>query len=443
MSPVRKSRPAAESSRPENTAAEPLFRREVLAEQQTQWLGTVLLETKSVYSRIAVISIATIVAFIALLFLGSFSRKTTVSGWLVPQQGLARILSPQPGIIAAINVIEGTKVTKGEPLLSITAEVQSEGLVATRQEAVRRLALRRDSMVDSKSSQESVFEEQVRELNQRAEKLATELKFLGNEISLQRSRVQLSQQMLARENEMRARGLIPLPRVQRTKQEELDQTAKLQSLERSRSALQRELAGVQSQRKEMPLRRRTQLGEIDRNVSGLEQELAEAEIRRKIVLVAPQDGIVTALQAELGGTISTALSLLTIVPAGAVLQAHLYAPSRGIGFVKAGQRVQLRFQSFPYQKFGFHEGVVSAVARAAAAPSELPQSLSGTGGAGALNEPVYRITIDIPKQHVMAYGQNMQLQSGMRVDADIFIENRRLIEWMFDPLLSITGKWSG
>ncbi len=45
----------------------------------------------------------------------------------------------------------------------------------------------------------------------------------------------------------------------------------------------------------------------------------------------------------------------------------------------------------------------------------------------------------MPKQTVMAYGKETPLQAGMRVDADIVVENRRMIEWVLDPLFTITG----
>ena len=422
---------------------EPLFRPEAIADRQSQWLGAILLETNVVHSAFAGIAVFAMLALACFLVLGSFTRKASVGGWLVPQQGLARVVAPQPGTVSHINVREGEAVAKGTPLVTISAEVTSEALVSTREEVVRRLSSRRDSMATSKATQGSLFDQQASDTARRVESLLSEQGFLAKEIELQRARVGLSRQMLARETEMRARGLIPLPRLQRIKQEELDQSAKFQSLERSRAALQRDLVQAQGQRLELPLRREAQLGEIDRGVSGLEQELAEAEARRKIVLVAPQDGVVTSLQAELGGSVNASVPLLTVVPANAILQAHLYSTSRGIGFLKPGQRVQLRFQAFPYQKFGFHEGVVSAVSRSASSPSELPQHLAGAGGAIGGGEPVYRITVDLPSQQVKAYGQPLPLQAGMRVDADVLIESRRLIEWIFDPLLTITGKWNG
>lgn len=437
---------ATDDSQPRrDTDQAELFRPEALAGRQNQWLGTILLQPNQIYGVFAWLALAAVAALIALLIFGSFTRKAPASGWLAPPQGLSRIVSPQTGFISAITVREGSLVKKGSPLLTISAEVQSEALVATRQEVVQRLASRRDSMIGSKTTQDTLFSQQQRDAERRVVALTAELKFSDTEIALQRSRVELSRQMLARETEMRARGLIPLPRLQRTKQDELDQSARLQALERARSGLERDLQTARGQQRELPLRRESTIGEIDRNVAGLEQELAEAEARRKIVLVAPQDGVVSSLQAELGGAVGTAVPLLTIVPSGSVLQAHLYVPSRGVGFLKPGQKVQLRFQAFPYQKFGFQEGTIVSVSRSASSPSELPQHLAGTtaGTAGAAAvEPVYRVTVDLPKQDVQAYGNATALQAGMRVDADIYIESRRLIEWVFDPLFTITGKWT-
>ncbi len=344
--------PEAPPRAPQRQAA--LFRSEVVADGQGPWLGNVVLHSGRMYGVFAWIALCMVAGLILLLFFGSFARKTPASGWLVPPQGLSRVIAPQPGIISDIRVREGMFVKKGTPLLTISAEVQSEGLVSTRQEVVQRLASRRDSMVGTRATQDALFSQQQEDAQRRVQALSNELRFADQEIALQRRRLALSRQMLASETEMRNRGLIPLPRLQRTKQDELDQTARLHAMERARSGIERELLLARAQIKELPLRRDVTLGEISRNVSGLEQELAEAETRRKIVLVAPQDGVVSALQAELGGTVGTSVPLLTIVPNTGQLQAHLYVPSRGVGFLKPGQKVQLRFQAFPYQKFGFH-----------------------------------------------------------------------------------------
>jgi membrane fusion protein len=231
--------------------------------------------------------------------------------------------------------------------------------------------------------------------------------------------------------------------MQEAEQSRLEQAQQLRTLERTLVTTQRERLKLESELRDLPLNTQTRLAEIDRNIAALEQELAETEARRRIIISAPHDGTVTAIQAEPGGRADTAAPLLSIVPLGSKLQAQLFSPSRAIGFVRPGQRVLLRYAAFPYQKFGHHEGIVASVSRSAINPGELSQQLSGLTSLYGTNEPVYRITVNLANQTVKAYGEDIPLQPGMQLEAAVLIENRRLIEWVFDPLLTVTGSWRG
>jgi membrane fusion protein len=183
------------------------------------------------------------------------------------------------------------------------------------------------------------------------------------------------------------------------------------------------------------------MAEIDRGISSLEQEIAEAEAKRQFVITAPQDGVVTAIQAEAGSTISASVPMLSIVPKGAKLDAQLFGPSSAIGFVRPGQRVLLRYQAFPYQKFGQYAGTVASISRSAISPAELSQQLAGLTSLYGSNVPLYRITVTLGSQTARAYGEAVPLQPGMQLEADILMERRRLIEWVLDPLFTLTGRW--
>jgi membrane fusion protein len=73
----------------------------------------------------------------------------------------------------------------------------------------------------------------------------------------------------------------------------------------------------------------------------------------------------------------------------------------------------------------------------------MTQQLAGLSALYGTNEPVYRVTVNLNKQTVTAYGNLMPLQPGMKLEADVLLERRRLVEWMFEPLFSISGKWTG
>jgi membrane fusion protein len=122
-----------------------------------------------------------------------------------------------------------------------------------------------------------------------------------------------------------------------------------------------------------------------------------------------------------------------LLPADARLRAHLYAPSSAVGFLRADQPVLLRYQAFPYQKFGHHKGQVLQVSRTPLSAGEL-----GLAPGGA--EPMYRVTVTLERQTVDAYGQAQPLAAGMQLEADVLLDRRRLIEWIFEPVLGLSGR---
>ena len=427
----------AKSREPAIVTQQELFRSEVLEERQTPLLGKVLLEPKASHSLLVGISVALGLAVLAFLVFGSYARKARLSGVLVPTQGIARIVALQAGVVTDIFVSEGANVKMGTPLIALSSETQNEALASTRAEIVRRITSRRDSTVANQRVQEDLFDQQAADLQKRLDALTIEQKHLAREIELQRARLRIGDSSLSRARAMRAQDLIPLPRLQRAEQENIDDKSKLEAMERSQFTLKREQIQVEAALREMPMRRQTQLGEIDRNVSSLDQELAEAESRRKIVISAPYDGVVTAVQAEKGSSAQANIPLMSVVPAGSDLLASLYGTSRAIGFVRPGQRVSVRYQAYPYQKFGSYVGAVANVSKSAINPSELPQQLAGLY---APTESLYRINIKLDRQTATAYGQPAPLQAGMQLEADVVTDSRRLIEWMFEPLFTLTGK---
>jgi membrane fusion protein len=427
--------------KPRLPANEPLFRTEVLAERQTKWLGTVLLAPTVSHGLFAVFATLAMAAILGLVFFASYTRKAHVNGWLVPQLGMVRVFAPASGVVTQVYTQEGAEVRAGTPLLVLSTEIRSEALGATREEIVRRLVHRRDSMTAQLELQSRMFEQQKAGMSNRLATLQIERMHLGKEMEFQQARLKLLEEDTIRQRTLRQRDIVTAQRLQLAETSQLEVAAELQKLERDRASTERELLALEGDLQELPLKNLTQLAEIERSIASLEQELAEAEARREIVITAPQDGTVTAIQVETGGGANSATPLLNIVPSGSKLEAQLFSPSRGIGFVRAGQRVLLRYQAYPYQKFGYYEGTVASVSRTAVNPAELAPQLAGMTSLFAPNEPVYRITVSLASQTATAYGEPVPLQPGMQLEADVVMESRRLIEWILDPLFTLTGKW--
>ena len=177
------------------------------------------------------------------------------------------------------------------------------------------------------------------------------------------------------------------------------------------------------------------MGGLERDLAQANRDAAEQNAEQRLVVRAPQPGTVSTLLAEPGQSVSPASALATLVPQGAVLQAQLFAPSSAIGFVRPGQAVRLRFEAFPYQKFGQQAARVLKVSRTPLAASELAAlALPAFSTLGPGGEPLFRITVALEGAPVAA------LSAGMRLQADVLLEKRRLIEWLFEPLLGLKGR---
>lgn len=419
----------------------PLFRPEVLQERQSQWLGTILLRPRAMHFWFAAVAALTVAAIVAALVFGSYTRKARVTGWLVPVQGLARVFAPRAGVATALQVQEGEQVRQGQMLVSLSTEEQSAALGDTQARAAHELAAQRDSLDADRVRIGQLFRQQRATLAERLDAMQLEQRSMEQEIALQKSRLALARQAEARLRELQAGGYIPDQQLRAASEAALDQAAKLQALERGVIALGRERAKLEGEQQDLPLKMAEQASLIARGVAAAGRELAEVEARRALLITAPQAGTVTAIHTSAGAAVSPGTPLLSIVPHDALLVAHLYAPSRAIGFLRRGQQVQLRYRAYPYQKFGHYQGQVLSVSRTAIEPNELPAFAAGTGG-GAAAEPLYRITVALARQDVIAYGKAHPLQTGMQLDADILLERRRLYEWALEPVFTLTGSWN-
>ena len=123
------------------------------------------------------------------------------------------------------------------------------------------------------------------------------------------------------------------------------------------------------------------------------------------------------------------------------LEAQLYAPGDVIGSLRPGQRVQLRYDAFPYQRHGQHEGVVRRLFPAALTPKE-PAEITGSA---ALTDagPPFEVKVDLVDPSAEVMGQVARLMPTMTLETDVLIETRKLWKWVLDLDEALDGEPEG
>ncbi len=280
---------------------------------------------------------------------------------------------------------------------------------------------------------------QAKDLEQRAQGLATRERSIQTEIekrqeqvTLQGIQVRSSQAKFARFQSLAKKGFLSKAQLADVRDGVTAQIARQKALESDVLATQRELLAVQEEARLIGNKIQIIESQAAQQLATLGQEAAEHEGRRRMQVLAPSAGIVTALAFEQGQSVPSGAVMATVLPAGSELEAHLMVPSRAVGFIEQGQRVRLRLAAFPYQKFGQVDGVVLRVERSPIAENQ-----------PAGSEPVYRVAVRLTKQAVSAYGRTQHFKAGMTLEADILQDRRRLIEWVLEPLISAAKSRTG
>lgn len=410
-----------------------LFRANAVKQQSARLDGDVIIAQPLSSSLLTAILLGVVVAIIVFLSVTSFKRKETVSGYLKPDIGLAKVMSSRAGVIQQVYVDDGQQVQAGErlALVAIPEHLSAgDSLTGTLLQGL----LQQTELVNLRKQQlQSQFSQQEAEYHARLILSRNLLNDINAQQQLLQQRLQLNQQRYQNFKGLTQRGAISTNELQQQQELVLNIQQQLAELNASEQSQKAQLAQLDGQLQRLPSEQQQQLALLDSDISRLKQQQTELNARGEMLITAPISGRVTNLVAEVGNNVQQGLPLLTIMPDNAQLQAVLLVPTRAYGFVQPGQHTRLRFDAFPYQRFGLYEGEVIKTAQAIVLPGEVDMPV-------AVQEPVYRVEVALASQHIRAYGNSVPLQSGMLLSADIVLEQRSLLAWLFEPILSLKGR---
>ena len=378
-----------------------------------------------------------ILACVALVvvFLGTaeYARKETAGGALVAAGGAVRVSALRGGVVTDLRVKEGDRVVAGQPLFTVASRQGLEAGGTLDSAVLASLDTQIQVLKEQIAAGPERVANEVRRLDAAIASVAAERDALGAQRRLMAERVQVTEDRRGTVARLTQQGHSTRTALQEQDEALLARRQALAEIDRDLAAADKELGQTQLQREQLPVQQAERLAQLRLGLADRERQKAEAQAQRAQVLTAPIGGRVTALQAAPGQIVDPAKPLLTLLPDGASLLAELFVPSRAIGFVEPGQRVRLMVDAFPYQRFGTLGGSVETVSQAVLSPADVI-------GRTALTEPAYRVTVRLDRQVIDAFGRQVALQPDMTLKADIVLEGRSLLAWLFEPLISVRGR---
>ena len=412
-----------------------LFRQEAIDAQREKFLGDATIARPVPFWVFTVLAAGVALLLIAVALWGQYTRRERVEGYIALDTGAAKVLSPDSGRVTDLLIKEGDEVQAGVEMARISLD-RTTGSGASTSEAVAQEMQSRRAILEKEQSQwRELGSQQVEQVRRRVKDLDNELAQIDREMKLQEVRIRSARDQVERYKGLAGEKQFVSEALVKAKQDEVtDQEIKLQTLRRQRSQVERDLAGAKLEEPAIALRSRTQIEQVSRQMSELREGLAQVESRRETVIRAPMAGVVTNIAVTRGQSIPADAPLATVVPKGSGMHVELLVPTRAIGFVKPGQEVVLRYEAFPYERFGQYRGAVTDISRNVWSPGDRIGPISA-------REPVYRVDVKLDRQAVSALGQDFALRPGMLVNADLLLEKRTLLEWIFEPVLQLKGRF--
>jgi hemolysin D len=390
-------------------------------------------------------------AIIGLLWVtfGSVDEVTVASGKIIPH-GYVRVLQAEDkGIIKEIYVTEGKKVKKGDLLLEFDPTVSEADLaimnkkVAYANLEVERLTSEKENRpfnpqnipnadeVDIRTqfnlynSRWLEYNAKMNEAIQGVQQSKTDLKKTLTEEEKQQELFQI-----AKDKEGQLQYLLDQNAI--SKFNLLDQQAKRLELQKD---MEEQGAAVEAQQallaKSQAAMNRTmaeRATDIDMNLTAATKNLVDCSEQLKKAeekyglskIIAPDDGYVSNLSVHtIGGVVTPAQTIMEIVPEHAMLEAEVWVSNKDIGFIQIGQPVELKIETFNFQKYGTIPAMVTTIS-----PNAVDDSEKGR---------VFKVLLQVNKENFEVNGRDMHLGSGMTVSAEIKTRGKKIYEYFLEP----------
>ncbi|KMZ12817.1 Membrane-fusion protein [Candidatus Burkholderia humilis] len=212
-----------------------------------------------------------------------------------------------------------------------------------------------------------------------------------------------------------------------------------------RQQLEGDLASSQSAQADLE----AQLRELDaRHARGVQDiQVRFEQARQDSTVSSPKAGVVT-FSSLVAGRMLTASDVAVVIATNdsGPLRVALSIPSRRRGFVREGQIVRLKFDAFPYAKFGTYEAHIDSISPTTVLPSSPPTEPADSGGLfGSSGSPDTTEGAKDSDGDYLAWatlrgktfdfeGQHFAILPGMCATASIVVERRTIAEWVLAPL---------
>lgn len=420
-----------------------MFRQEFLENRKMLWRGRALLLPGIPPLLVIFVCIIFLTVFITFVITGSYTRRVNVSGEITTWPRPINIYSSVQGVIVKKFVTEGQEIRKGEPVYQIdVSRSTSSGVVSENQRKeienqIARIANIISRLEDSKKATLQTLEKQKMQYHEAFERSTAIVRRAEEGIIIMKNNM----------NNYRTyqkKGLINKDQLTNQTALYYQQQNNLLSLsgQNEQNALQ--ITSLESQIKIQAADFDNRIYQMELQRYELQKELINTDVNGEVIIRALSDGKIDSLSVTVGQMVSAGDSLLQIIP-DKIKDHYLifWAPNDAVPYINPGDRVNIRYDAFPAEKFGQFAATVLLVSKTPASAQEMLTYQGAPKNNQNTSVPYYKIVVRPELKEIRYDGKFLPIENGMKAQGTLFLEKRKIYQWMLSPFYDMKHSATG
>ena len=421
-----------------------LFRQEAINYQKAKWMGKALLIKGYSSWFVFLLSIIFIIIFIFAVIFGTYTRRINVPGEITTQPRAINLFSTQQGFIINSHVKVGDKVKKGDPIyeLDVSQTTQlgnvTQKTIESINNQIKNISEIIETLKENKQITLNALKQQIDEYN----KFHQDSLLLVKNAEKGMSEMYESMQNYA---DYQKKGLINNEQFNNQRYLYYQQQNSYQFLQNQ--IIQENLSIIQLNSELV-----TKIADFDNKISeyqfqlnALQRQLTEVNAKGTLIVSAPSDGRIESLSVTEGQMVKTDDSLAQLIPANTdSYNLVLWAPNESVPYISINDKINIRYEAYPYQRFGQFSGKIMSISNVPASSQEMSTYSSSPLSRNNINyQAYYKVIVSLDKQQMAKFNNKIKLTNGMKADITLFLEKRPIYQWMLSPFYDIQKSITG
>lgn len=420
-----------------------MFRKDAIENKKNAWRARAILIPRVPLWITMSLSLFFMVSLLAFVIFGTYTRRVNVTGEISTWPRAANVYSNIQGVVVKQFVTEGQVIGVGDPIYQIDVSKSTQkGVISENQRRdinnqIERIQQIINRLKTSKYSTLDMLEKQRSQYSEALKKSSDIIQRAQNGIDIMKKNMNNYE-------DYHKKGLINKDQLTNQVAIYYQQQNNLLSLSSLNEQNALQITSLESQIHTQSAEFDNQIYQMELQRFELEKELLTNDAESSIIIRALASGRVDSLSVTPGQMVSAGDSLLQIIPQN-INHYHLilWVPNSSIPYLSPDDRVNIRYEAFPFERFGQFSGLISVISRSPASQQEMLTYRGAPNSVQADGVPYYKVIVTPYKQKVSYNTKSLNLENGMKAQVTLFLETRKIYQWMLTPFYDMKKSAGG